>query len=487
MGIVYRQSAKNVIVTYIGFGIGAINTLFLYTRFMSEEYYGLIGVILSTAALLTPLMAFGVPNSLVKFFSSYKDKQETDPFLSFMLFLPLVVIIPLTAFSWLAEEMITGFLARKNSIVQGYMWYIFWIGVSMAYFEVFFAWSKVQLRSVFGNFLKEIFVRTGIAILLILLHFKIVDVFLFLELMVALYVVRTGTMAFYSLSRGGFRLRIRWNSTFKEVLGYSMLIILGGSSAIIILEIDRFMINQFIAIENVAYYTVAVFIAIVIAVPARAMHQITYPLTAQLLNSRDFKALKELYQKSSLSLFVLSGLIFVLIITNLGELYTYLPTGYRDGFFIVFLIGLTKVYDALIGINNSILYNSKYYKATLVLGLFLALCTIVLNGIFIPRFGINGAAFASFLAILIYNTLKLFYVKQKFQIQPFTEDTLGVFVLLVVLGILFCSFDLPYHPLVNIAFKSILIVFLYLFVLFKFNISRDIVIKLLNFYKTKEK
>ena len=44
MGIVQNQAFKNTITTYLGFGIGAINALFLYTNFMSETYYGLIAL-----------------------------------------------------------------------------------------------------------------------------------------------------------------------------------------------------------------------------------------------------------------------------------------------------------------------------------------------------------------------------------------------------------------------------------------------------------
>ena len=60
-------------------------------------------------------------------------------------------------------------------------------------------------------------------------------------------------------------------------------IILSGSVANMLLDIDKTMINQYIKIENIAYYSVAVFMAIVISVPSRAMHQITYCL---LYNSR---------------------------------------------------------------------------------------------------------------------------------------------------------------------------------------------------------
>ena len=37
MGIVLRQSFKNVLATYLGFAIGALNTLFLFTYFLCHH------------------------------------------------------------------------------------------------------------------------------------------------------------------------------------------------------------------------------------------------------------------------------------------------------------------------------------------------------------------------------------------------------------------------------------------------------------------
>ena len=94
MGIVIKQSFRNTFSTYIGFGIGAINSLFLYTSFLSDTYYGLVAYILSTANLMLPFMAFGVQNAIIKFYSSFKTKHTLNNFLTLMLFLPLVFIIP---------------------------------------------------------------------------------------------------------------------------------------------------------------------------------------------------------------------------------------------------------------------------------------------------------------------------------------------------------------------------------------------------------
>ena len=474
MGIVFKQSLNNTLITYVGFGIGAINQLFLYTQFLEAEYFGLVTVMLSASLILMPLMTFGVQNTLVKYYSGFKDDQSLDAFLTLMLLLPLLIILLLAGISYVAHEAIGSFLSSTNPIVKDYVWYIFLIGFALAYFEIFYAWARVHLKSVFGNFMKEIFTRVGVMILLVLIYLEIITVDFFLKTLVALHLLRVVIMKFYAYSLKMPKIDFNWPENTRKILSYSALIVLGGSAAIVLLEIDKVMLNQYIPIENIAYYGIATYIAMVIIVPSRSMHQITYPLTAELINKGDMTGLKTLYEKSSLTLFIASGILFLLIILNLNELYLLLPEEYRGGFVVVFIIGLIKVYDSLLGNNNSILYNSEYYRAVLVMGVLLAIMTILFNLWLIPKFELEGAAIASFLAFFIYNTVKLIYVKAKFGMFPFTADTLKVFGVLLLIGIPFYFINFSWHPITNILLKSALIVFIFVFVVYRFKISEDV-------------
>tara|TARA_R110002167_G_scaffold260718_4_gene467174 strand:- start:1782 stop:3248 length:1467 start_codon:yes stop_codon:yes gene_type:complete len=474
MGIVLKQSLHNTIITYVGFGIGALNVMFLYTNFMSDQYYGLINVILSASAVLMPLLAFGVPNALVKFYSSFSDKDTKEGFLTLMLLLPLVLMFPIALITYLAYDLIGNFISRENPIVKDYLWYIFLIGMAMAYFEVFYAWSRIRMKSVFGNFMKEIFCRVAQTLLLVLLFFDMISVAFFLKALVGFYLLRTIIMQVYAYRVRMPKFSFDFPKNTPDIIKYSALIILGGSAAIVLLEVDKVMINQFIKIENVAYYSVASFMAIAIAVPSRSMHQITYPLTAKLLNDRDIGSLKTLYQKSSLTLFIISGILFVLLLLNLNDIYSMLPENYRDGLMIVFWIGLAKVYDALLGNNNAIMYNSDYYTAVLMMGVLLAILTIVFNLWLIPVYGLNGAAIASFSSFFIYNTIKLVYVHKKYHMYPFTAETFKVLMLLLLSTALFYYLQFPFHPIINIALKSLLILAFYIGILYRFKISDDV-------------
>ena len=474
MGIVINQSFKNTITTYIGFGIGAINTLFLYTNFITDTYYGLVAFILSTANIMMPLMAFGVHNTIIKFYSTFKTKHSLNSFLTVMLFLPLIVVIPMGLFGYACYNFIGDLLSHENDIVKDYIWHIFIVAVSMAYFEVFYAWAKTQMHTVFGNFMKEVFHRLAITALLFAVFFEYISVDEFITYLIATYVLK---MIIMMVSAFSIRLPVftlKRIDNLGSVIKYSGLIIIAGSIATVILDIDKFMLTQYIPIEEVAYYSVAIYIATVIAVPQRAMHQIMLPLTAQYLNDKNKFALEDLYKRSSLNLYLICGFVFLLIILNVNELYMIIPNEFRNGLFVVFLISMAKLSDTILGNNNAILFNSDYYRIVLFFGIILTVLTVILNMIFIPIYGINGSAIATFIAILVYNTIKLVFIKKKFNMLPFTDGTLKLSALIVICTLVFYFWDFSFHPILNITVKSILIGLFYTIVIFKLNISEDI-------------
>jgi O-antigen/teichoic acid export membrane protein len=474
MGVVLSQSIKNTLTTYLGFGVGAINVLFLFTNFLSDDYFGLITFIFSTAFILMPLMAFGTHNTIIKFYSTYKTRQSQNSFLNLMLFLPLVIIIPFGCIGYLAFDSISHWFSNKNPIIKDYVWLIYISAIAFAYFEVFYAWSKVQMQSVFGNFMKELFHRVCTTILLVCLYFEYLTPHQLVYCIVGVYILRVLIMKLYAFSLRRPVIKFNRLPGTKNILKYTSLIIIAGSVASIILEIDKFMLGFYVDIENVAYYGVAIYIASVIGVPARAMHQITSPLTATLLNENNIKSLDYLYKRSSLTLFIIGGFIFLLIVLNINQLYELLPEKYEGGLLIVLLIGASELLNNALGNNNDILFNSNYYRIVLVLGILLVFMTAGLNMVFIPKYGVNGAAYATFIAVFIYNIAKIGFVKYAFKLMPFTRDTLKTVVLILLCLGVFYFWEFPFYAIINILLKSILISVSYVYIVYKFKLSEDI-------------
>ena len=123
------------------------------------------------------------------------------------------------------------------------------------------------------------------------------------------------------------------------------------------------MIYSLTSDANVAFYAVAIYIAAVIEAPGRAMFQITSPLVAEALNSKNKVRLESLLKKSSINLMIVSGLLFLIINLNLEDFYNIInQQGYESAIGVVVIVSLGKLFSMSMGCLNNIISNSKHYS-----------------------------------------------------------------------------------------------------------------------------
>ena len=199
MGIVIKQSIKNTIITFIGFGIGAVNVLYMYPVFLGKEYLGLTNYILSAANILYPILSFGIQNTLIKFFNeNNKTEEDLSRYFTYMLLLPLFVIIPFFCLFFYFYENIALYESNKNIIVYDFVWEIPLLALFMGYFEIFYAWLRAHMKSVFGSFVKEVFVRVLVTISLFAVYFNYITLTEFVHSLVLIYGISLLVIIYYA-------------------------------------------------------------------------------------------------------------------------------------------------------------------------------------------------------------------------------------------------------------------------------------------------
>ena len=472
MGIVVNQSYKNIIIISIALVIGGINTLYFYPVFLKAEYYGLVVFLLATSNLLQPLISFGSQHTIIKYFSSYNSAKEKDIFMSSIIFLPILTIIPICYLVVQFHDIIASFLSLKNPIIESYVWVIFLVAFATSYFEVFYSWARVQLKSVFGNFLKEIYPRVSIFILLLLVFFDIISKENFVWYLTGFYYLRLLIMIAYSLKlyTPNFYFKLPVNT--KQILSYSIYIFLAGSAASILIDIDKFMIPQKEAISQTAFYAVAVFIATVVEIPGRALFQIVNPLVAKALNTNNFTELKMLYKESSLNLLIISGLFFLLINLNIVPFYELMDNpSYGTAVWVVLMISLSKLILMSFGCGPAILATSKFYKITLPFSIGMALSVYFLNDYLIDLMGINGAALSTLIVVAVFTFLKIIYLKSKLNLSPYSFNSVKTLFIIGSLFLIFENISFPFKGISLIIINSLIIGLVYTLVVYYSNLS----------------
>jgi O-antigen/teichoic acid export membrane protein len=472
MGIVVNQSYKNIIIISIALVIGGVNTLYFYPVFLKAEYYGLVVFLLATSNLLQPLISFGSQHTIIKYFSSYNSAKEKDIFMSSIIFLPILTIIPICYLVVQFHDIIASFLSLKNPIIESYVWVIFLVAFATSYFEVFYSWARVQLKSVFGNFLKEIYPRVSIFILLLLVFFDIISKENFVWYLTGFYYLRLLIMIAYSLKlyTPNFYFKLPVNT--KQILSYSIYIFLAGSAASILIDIDKFMIPQKEAISQTAFYAVAVFIATVVEIPGRALFQIVNPLVAKALNTNNFTELKMLYKESSLNLLIISGLFFLLINLNIVPFYELMDNpSYGTAVWVVLMISLSKLILMSFGCGPAILATSKFYKITLPFSIGMALSVYFLNDYLIDLMGINGAALSTLIVVAVFTFFKIIYLKSKLNLSPYSFNSVKTLFIIGSLFLIFENISFPFKGISLIIINSLIIGLVYTLVVYYSNLS----------------
>ena len=475
MGIVVRQSFLNLISIGIAFLIGAVNTLYLYPTFLGSKFQGLVIALLAISNLVQPFISFGTQHAVIRYYSKYTKKRDRDGLLTISILIPLIIVLLfIPVFIGYYDE-IRQYLFQSDQSLSRYAYVILFIAVSTSFFEVFYSWLRVKLKSVFGNFLKELYPRLLIALLLISYSIGLLNFERFILYLIYGYYLRLLIVIIYSFYINKPKLNLNFKKDFYEIFKYCLLIFLSGAASSIILDIDKSMLSSILTVENVAYYSVAVFIAAVIEIPGRAMFQILSPVVANAINKNQKKKLEDLLKKSSTNLVLVASLFFLLINLNIDDFYEMLnQDGYSIGIPIVIIVSFGKLYSMSIGCINNIISNSKYYYYTFWFSLFSSVLAVVLNIYLITEFGIIGAAYATLIVLAIMNTLKIYLVKAKFKIHPYSKDTIKIIILSVLTFFVFSNLQLGFQPLINIIVKSSLILVLYTLSAYIFKLSDDV-------------
>lgn len=474
MGIVAKQSFYNSISIGVAFLIGAVNTVYLYPTYMGSTLQGLVVALLALSNLVQPFISFGVQFAVIKFYSSCKTKEEKDRLLSFSLLIPILIFLLILVLSFISWESITAFVAKENPEIGQYAFMILAVAFSTAMFEVFYNWLRIQLYSVYGNFLKEFYPRALIFVLLVVYAFGGLNLQGFIWVLIIGYYLRLFLVVAYSLSL--YRPKISWElmRSHGDVLRYSFFIFMSGTAASLILDIDKSMISNVLTVENVAYYSVAIFIAAVIEFPGRAMFQIISPLVAKAINDQDNLTVSRLLKQSANNLLLVSGLLFLLINLNLNDFYAWVNLGdYAVALDVVLVVSLGKLFSMSMGCLNNIITNSKYYPYVFWFSIGSAVLAVLLNLYLIEQYGIIGAAYATLMVIVLVNLLKILLVQLTFRINPYGRSSLLTLTVIALIYIIFNSIQFNYEPFLSLVIRSVLIGLIFSLLAYVLGLAKD--------------
>jgi O-antigen/teichoic acid export membrane protein len=228
-----------------------------------------------------------------------------------------------------------------------------------------------------------------------------------------------------------------------------------------------------LGLSNTGIYTIAFYIGTMILLPSRALNKISSTLIAECWKVKDLRTIDDIYKKSSINQFVFALLLFVLIITNLHNIFGFLPAEYADGKWVLITIGITNLIIMLSGVSYSIISTASYYwYMSALMGIQIVLI-IATNILLIPVLGMTGAAVATLISISIIRLGSMVIIGIKSSIWPFSyKHLIAIGISLLVIGIILLIPELP-NIYVDGVIRGVLITVLFSLLVLKFNISDE--------------
>lgn len=432
-------------ISYAGAVLGVVTTVFLFPNILLPEEYGLTRILISFATLGAHLASLGIRGTIIRFMplvGPFSERRHV--FIRLVVFIPLVGFVVFLGLFLFAGGIFSHFYGDSPLFLDYRAW-VLPLTFYILYHEVFNSFLRANQDSLSGSVTNEIGLRLVIIGLLGLYHYGWIDLGWFIGLFTGAYGLMTLTLGVLLLFRGQFRtplgvvdpLSAQWErfpGLLKSALGrYSGFTFLGGIAGLTVANFDVLMISSYTGLADSAIYSISFFICSVMVIPLRAMERIGTPIITLLIRRKRWDDLRNVYQETSLNSFVVSFGVAFLIWLNLDMIYSFMPEIYSQGRWVVFWIGLGRMFDVAAGLNGSVLVTSKYYRADLWMVFVLLGLTVGTNLLLIPIYGVVGAAIATFITIVTYNLLKLIYVYVKMDQQPFSRRFLGLLAVLAPL------------------------------------------------------
>jgi O-antigen/teichoic acid export membrane protein len=467
------------IISYIGIVVGIVSTIYIYPN--DKAFLGIVRYVDAIAQLLFPVMVFGAGQALIYFYPTVNTNIKKDLF-KYGITSTVVLSIVLLGMVFLGKQIVTF----EN---YEYIFYAFPIAFSLAFIELFKRQATNMNKLAVPTFFEKIIPKLALPIIFIFLLSGYLEVVNGLLAFIVSYAIIFILLAFYVFKRYPIRLNFNFKPLFsqiakKEYYKYSFYAFLGSFGSFLAFRLDVLMIPGFLSFEANGTYSIGVVLASVIAVPATGMFAIYAPLVSKYLKENDFELLRKKYVENAKLLFFVGAILYGGILLGLNSLFKLLPTYEKlvDSIPVVFILGANVLFNMGTGFSSEIISYSKFYRTNILLLLILVVLNIGLNFYVLTQtdYGLVGVAWASLIAMTIFNIVKLFFIYGKFGMWPFDKGYLKLILIVFTTGLLFYWIPEMPNNIINIFVKSGLYAIITVFVVYKLKLVYS-----LNFWVNK--
>jgi O-antigen/teichoic acid export membrane protein len=451
-----KHSQNYFIAQIITHGLAFIS-IPIFTRFFSQEDYGIVSVYNAYLSFIIILLSANAYASVSRYY--FEKKQDFNEFLGTTLILTGGIFLVSTSLYLVFYDFIASSMKLPGFLPLLLILSSFIMVFNNIYFQIIQA-QRRSLESAIVSILKGV-----LTLLLAIIFVLLLEKERYLGKIVATLIIGVVFASFF-IYRILATTKFSFNKNhIKYILTYSIPLIPYALSSIILAFFDRIMINDAVGAASAGLYSLGYNIAMLIGIVIGATQTALLPDFFIFLNQKQYSRLDALVSKvfaiitfAALGLILFAQeIILVLVDTKFHESISVIPIiiiGY------VFF-GMFTVYSRYIIFTKQTIYSS-------LIMILSGLVNIVLNAILIPQYGYIAAAYTT--AISYFFLFLLSWIIPKFVLRQITTPLWKIWKSAVLLFIYLVIYNvITLNPMNIILLITVKLIILALFFVQVFN------------------
>jgi O-antigen/teichoic acid export membrane protein len=227
------------------------------------------------------------------------------------------------------------------------------------------------------------------------------------------------TVVLMAYARPWIRLGWNWSDLpWRAFLAYAGFMVLTAGAQMVMGQLDVVLIGKRLNLAEVARYSIAFQLGVVVSVPAKAMGYSLRPLIAEGWSRNDTSRLLDLVRRGGVHQFYATAFLVFGLWSLLPAVELYLPTSYRGVSDLALWVATAQLIHVATGVSGLVLLASPLYRwdfwaNALLIGLLFSLGWWAL-----PRYGTIAMGWALVASAVAYNLFKALLVQKLLHAWP---------------------------------------------------------------------
>ena len=457
MGIVRRQSALNLIWSYLGVGLGYVNKVILFAEILSKSQFGLLELLLTFMTVGTELALLGSPKIITRFFPHHRNHPFREGSLMFFLAVYSLAGFLLLALALLLfQPWLVGAYQENSPLFVGAYGYVLPITLAYMLYRVLGGISASLFRSVIPTMAFEVALKLVVTALILVYWAG----WMSFDALVLSYVLAhfiPALIVLADLLRHHLKWKVDWqifrSRSGRLMIQYGLYSTLSDATAILVQRMDILVVALLIGEMEAGTFAIAAYFGSLIVKSSRSTNVILGPLIATRLKERKMDEVAMLYRKTALNDLLIGGFFLIMMTVNIGPFFDWLPK-HGGAKFPAMILGLALLLNMFTGPHRLLILNSRLFRFDLYANIVMLMLATALDFWLVAAMGMIGAALATLLVTVLYNVVMMLFVQRKMGLLPISwKNFLWLACLLLIAGAGLAVPDMA-HPVFTMAART---------------------------------